>query len=169
MQSYAIILSMMLGLFIPISSVTAIGSVEGQDSNLAKSPAAAQTDINPIIEKQRAALNKARNLMERPLNNAPAAGTTGQPNTEKAKSSSGIIGKIFLLIGLIIFALTAAFFFYKNQQPVVTDVAADDAPTDARNVRAVLDKNGGTSTGTADVKNTNASNPRFWNWPLKTS
>ena len=161
MQSYAIILSMMLGLFIPISSVTAIGSVEGQDSNLAKSPAAAQTDINPIIEKQRAALNKARNLMERPLNNAPAAGTTGQPNTEKAKSSSGIIGKIFLLIGLIIFALTAAFFFYKNQQPVVTDVAADDAPTDARNVRAVLDKNGGTSTGAADVKNTNASNPRF--------
>lgn len=148
MKSYAIFLGIMLGLSCFVLSVPAAGADENQ---------AAQ---DQVVDQQQAAINEARAQMNRPLNNAPASETAGQP-AEEAKYSSGGASKIFLAIGLIILAMVAGFFFYKSQQSDMPAGVAGNALDDATNIRAVLDKKGASTAADADIKNVNSSNPRF--------
>jgi len=157
MQSYVMILSVILGLIGNMLSARAVGIAAPVLAQA--SPAAPQANVELPVDRQQAAIDEARSLMNRPLSAAPAA-ETARPAAESERPPS-IMPKLWLLFGFLLIALAAAFFYYKSQQPDTTGMADISTPGEAASVRAVLDRKGAAADKAADVKNINAVNPRF--------
>lgn len=150
MHSCAIIMNITLGFFLSMSSVQAAGDLESQAAN------PAQAAQNQLLDKQRAAINEARSLMNRPLREAPAPSAADHAD-EKAETSSGGAVRMFVMLFMVILAAAVAFFFYKSRQTAPPGVAESDMAGEAVNIRAVLDK----KEDSLNTQNIHASNPRF--------
>ena len=163
MKYRAIALGVLLGLLVSIPYGRCSGAGEPQASG-----PAAQAAADALAEKQRAAIEEARRLMDRPLVSVPEADVpVGQPQADAGEAQAGGL-KPLPIAAVVILAMAAAFVFYiarsqpggggaKGAPGAAQGSASGGAPEYAPGVLAVLDKNG----AAAGADGANSSNPRF--------
>ncbi|NLE66427.1 MAG: hypothetical protein GX608_03305, partial [Lentisphaerae bacterium] len=146
MKYRAIALGVLLGLLVSIPYGRCSGAGEPQASG-----PAAQAAADALAEKQRAAIEEARRLMDRPLVSAPEADVpAGQPQADAGEAQAGGLKPLPIAV-VVILAMAAAFFFYiarsqpggggaKGAPGAAQGSASGGAPEYAPGVLAVLDK-----------------------------
>ncbi len=151
MHSLRIRLTIICGL-LTVAAINAAAPAAGQ----AAGPA--QSDRERLMERQQAAIEQARNQINRSLSEAPAAETAGQPGAGAAPASGGAVS-LWVVLSLVILAAGVWFFFHQSRQPAALAQAPAniEASGAATTIRAVLGKKRGAAGG-GDI---NVRNPRF--------